>query len=93
MGGIITVIFGALAFLGYLFEFPFFSPVQSLRMVGRDLIAVVLGVIAIIGSNYAGTLAWSIGLIILGYIAGGLGGLLVLVGGILGLVASLVRKR
>jgi len=92
VGGIILVIFGIIGFLGYVLDFAFFAPVVSLRVVGRELIAIVLGIIAIIGSYYAGTLAWSIGLIILGYIASGLGGLLVLIGGILGLIASLVKK-
>ena len=92
VGGIILVIFGIIGFLGYLLDFAFFAPVFSIRAVGRELIAIILGIIAIIGSYYAGTLAWSIGLIILGYEAGGLGRLLVLIGGILGLVAALVKK-
>ena len=48
--------------------------------------------IAIVGSRSASTLVWAIVLIIVGIIGGGLGGLLVILGGLLGLVAALVKN-
>ncbi len=81
------VVFGGLSFLGLAFSIPFESPLRSLNILGRDLITVLFGVIAIIGSRQADKLGWAIALIIVGYLGGGIGGLLVLVGGILGLIA------
>jgi hypothetical protein len=51
-----------------------------------------MGVIAFIGARSVNTLVWAIVLIIIGFIGGGLGGLLVLLGGIFGLVTSLSKK-
>ena len=51
-----------------------------------------MGVIAIVGARSANTLVWVIVLIIVGATGGGLGGLLVLLGGIIGLIAFLSKK-
>jgi hypothetical protein len=54
------------------------------------IIEIILGIIAIIGARRATDLTWDIVLIVVGVIAGGLGGLLVLIGGIVGLVLRFV---
>jgi len=92
VGGILLLLFGGLAFLGVAFSFPLRSPLQSLNLLGRDLIPVILGIIAIVASKQAGKLGWAIVLIIVGYLGGGIGGLLVLVGGILGLISFLIKR-
>ncbi len=87
------VVFGGLSFLGLAFSILIESPLRSLSGLGliRDVITVIFGVVAIIGSRQVDRLGWAIVLIIVGYIGGGIGGLLVLVGGILGLVAYFYR--
>ncbi len=85
------IIFGGLAFLGLLSSFPLSSPLPALGPLSRDVFTVIVGIIAVIGSRYVRILGWSIALIVLGYIGGGLGGLLVLIGGILGLVSYFIR--
>lgn len=56
------------------------------------IMTLIMGVIAVVGARSASTLVWVIVLIIVGLIGGGLGGLLVLLGGIFGLIASLSKK-
>ncbi len=85
------VVFGGLSFLGLAISLPFRYPLGSLSGLVRDLITVILGVVAIIGSRQADKLGWAIVLIIVGILGGGIGGLLVLVGGILGLIAYSYR--
>jgi len=67
VGGILLVLFGGFAFLGLAFSLPFRSPLQSLNLLGRDLISVILGIISIVASKQAGKLEWAI-LIIVGYL-------------------------
>lgn len=94
VGGILMVLFGVLNLLELAFTIPFRSPLEDLNLISRGfgVIPIILGVVAIIGAKYSDTLLWSIVLIIIGYLGGGLGGLLVLVGGILGLVSVLIKK-
>jgi len=53
--------------------------------------ALVIGVICIIGSRYVSNLVWAIVLIILGFVAGNLGGSLLILGAILGLLSTLLK--
>lgn len=87
IGGILMILFGLLAFAmnfgGYYFYWGF---------AYGGIVTLIMGVIAIVGARSASTLVWAIVLIIVGLIGGGLGGLLVLLGGILGLIAALSKK-
>ena len=86
IGGIILVIQGILSFLRM--PFPLFVP-SIIGPIGGSywgIIEIILGIIAIYGAKRATDLTWDIVLIIVGVIAGGLGGLLVLIGGIVGLL-------
>ncbi len=87
LGGILMVLFGLLGFVVSLGAFLF-----SWGFAYGGIVTLIMGIIAIIGARSASTLVWAIVLIIVGLIGGGLGGLLVLLGGILGLVAALSRK-
>lgn len=91
IGGILLVLFSGLALLGFVFRIPFHSSLVNLDPLVYDFIGLVLGVVAILGSRQAGKLEWAIVLIIVGYLGGGFGGLLVLVGGVVGLVSRLVK--
>jgi hypothetical protein len=87
IGGILMVLLGLISFFG-IFRVFFFHWDFSYGAI----VTIVMGIIAIIGSRSASTLAWSIVLIIVGLIGGGIGGLLVVLGGLLGLIQYLTRK-
>lgn len=95
LGGILLVIFGLLSFIGYSTE-NFRSVLHwgffAYGDIG-DIVAIVCGVIAIIGAKSARTLVWAIVLIVVGVVGSGLGGLLVVLGGLLGLIAVATKKR
>ena len=91
VGGILMVIFGLLSLIGSSFEN--FGPFLHWGFAYGSIVTIICGVIAIIGAKSASTLVWAIVLIIVGLIGGGLGGLLVLLGGIIGLVIVLSKKR
>lgn len=57
------------------------------------IVSLVMGIIAIIGSRSVNTLVWAIILIIVGFIGGGIGGLLVILGGVIGLITILIKTR
>ena len=90
IGGILLVIFGLfhlIAFSGLaIFHFSFYAFAYA------GIVSIICGVIAIIGAKSASTLVWAIVLIIVGIIGGGLGGLLVVLGGLLGLIAVLTKN-
>ncbi len=85
IGGILMVIFGLLGLAVSAFGEPFFH----WGFAGGEILTLILGIVAIIGSSKASTLVWAVVLIIIGLLGGGIGGLLVLIGGVLGLVSSL----
>ncbi len=88
IGGIVMVVFGALALLRETFRAAFFG----WGFFNGGLVTLIGGVVAVIGASRVGSLLWSIVLIIVGLIGGGLGGLLVLIGAILGLVSNLAKR-
>lgn len=93
IGGILLIIFGLLSLLSIGFGGPsfFYWTVYSFAYSG--IVMIICGAIAIIGARSASHLVWAIILIIVGIIGGGLGGLLVILGGIVGLIASLTNKK
>ena len=82
IGGILMIILGLLGLIvdfgGFLFRWGFGFAYGS-------IIILVMGIIAVIGATSVNTLAWTIVLIVVGLVGGGLGGLLVALGGIFGL--------
>jgi len=89
VGGIIIVLSGALNLLGVTVELlrvteilPFFSGTI------RAIFHIIIGAVCIAGSKKVSTLTWAIILLILGLIAGNIGGTLVLVSAILGLIST-----
>lgn len=89
IGGIILLVLGIIGFLGFSFMLIFESPIHS--FYGFGLLAVILGIIAIVGHRHVNELIWAIVLIVVGFIGGGAGGLLVLLGGIFGLLSKYVK--
>ena len=90
IGGVILVIQGILSFLGMAFTLYVPSIIGPLGGSYWAIIEIILGIIAIIGAKRATDLTWDIILIVVGVIAGGLGGLLVLLGGIIGLLLRFI---
>ena len=89
LGGILLVILGLLSFA---YSGQNYGPVLHWSFAYGSIVAIICGIIAIIGSKSAATLVWAIVLIIVGIIGGGLGGLLVALGGILGLIVVITKK-
>jgi VanZ family protein len=80
-----VVLVGAIAMIalsiGNMFGLGMSLPVRSPLpdFYGHAVTALVLGLVAFVSSKNAGETVWGIVLIVIGYVGGGLGGLLVLV--------------
>lgn len=93
LGGIIIILFGLFDLLGVAFRV--FRDISLLSFLSGTLFAlvqIVIGIVCIIGSRFISKLVWAIILLILGIIAGTLGGSLVVIGAILGLVSTLLKS-
>ena len=91
VGGIIIVIFALLSIIGSPF-LAAFSVTSGLGALASGLVGLILGIICIIGSKFVGSLVWAIILLVLGIIAGGIGGVLVVIGALLGLISALTHN-
>jgi len=85
LGGIIII---ALS-LASLAHYPLYLPIQVPLggYVGIGVISLILGVVAVFGSKRVNELVWGIILMAVGFLTGGVGGLLALIGGLVGLLA------
>jgi hypothetical protein len=66
--------------------------VRSLGVVSSALIGLIVGALALVGSMQVSSPVWMIILIVLGYLVGSLGGILVFIGALIGLVTALVKS-
>jgi hypothetical protein len=89
IGGILLVLFGLVNLIGS--AFLIFSPIAFLSKSVYSLVEIVLGIICIIGSRMVKNITWAIILLILGIVAGGIGGTLVVLGALIGLLTKLVK--
>ncbi len=92
-GGIIIIVLG----LFELFElgvrvFQSISLLSFFSGTAGALVQIVIGIICAIGSRFVSKLVWAIVLLLLGIVAGTIGGTLVAFGAILGLVVILVKS-
>lgn len=84
IGGIIIVISGIFSVIGTpLFAYTVLGAVGAFF---SGIVQLILGIICIVRSKWVRSLTWAIILLVLGVIAGGIGGVLVAVGAILGLI-------
>jgi len=81
------IIFGLIGFFG-----SFGAYYLHWGFTYGGIVTLIMGIIAVIGAKSANTLVWAVILIIVGFIGGGIGGLLVLLGGIFGLVTTMSKK-
>ena len=89
IGGILLVVLSLLALVGYAISIP--VPWPGMHF-GFAFLPLILGIAAIILAirHLVTQLVWSIILIIIGFLAGGIGGILVLLGGLLGLIIHFI---
>jgi hypothetical protein len=92
IGGIVIIVFGLLALLGNSLGSAFSPAGYYITGAVYSIVAIIIGVICVIGSRSVGTLVWAIVLLVLGIISGGLGGALVILGALLGLVSIFVKS-
>jgi MFS superfamily sulfate permease-like transporter len=87
-GGIVIIILS----LARLANFPLYLPINVplAAYFGIGVISLILGVVAVFGSKRVNELLWGIVLMIVGFLAGGVGGLLALIGGLVGLLSRYV---
>ena len=78
--------------LAALLNFPLYLPFRSplAGYFGIGVVSLILGVVAVFGSKRVNELVWAIVLMVIGFLGGGLGGLLTLLGGLLGLLSRYV---
>jgi|SRR2546425_6112018 len=85
LGAVLEVVGG----LGGLFDLNF--RISSLGFLTGVVIAIIAGVVAFIGAGQISNAALNIILLILGYLAGGLGGILVILGALVALITKFVK--
>ncbi len=86
VGGVLLVAFGVVGLLGNAVYLPF-SALTTLGSATYNILISILGIGAIVVSKQTGTLAGAILLLIMGVVAGGVGGTLVFLGALLGLIS------
>ena len=92
IGGILIIVFGFLGLIGSSFGSAFSPAGYYVSGALYSVVAIIIGVICVIGSRSVGTLVWAIVLLVLGIVSGGIGGVLVILGALLGLVSILVKS-
>ena len=85
VGGLIIIALSIAALVNYPMQLPFHSPLSG--YLGIGVITLVLGIVTVFGSRRVNELVWAIVLMIVGFLSGGIGGLLTLLGGLLGLLS------
>ena len=78
VGGILMVILGLLGMLSYAVTMPFASPIGG--FFGAGIVTIILGIVAVVLSKRVNELLWAVVLVVIGFLGGGIGGLLVLIG-------------
>jgi chemotaxis signal transduction protein len=91
VGGIVLLIGAILQVIDVRSLLDLTPNVRSLSLFSSALIAILVGILALIGSTQVSSAVWCIILMVLGYLVGSLGGILVFIGELIGLVATLVK--
>lgn len=85
IGGILLILFGLFTVVGGSFDTRYLGISLSGSIFG-----IIVGLIALYARPHIGEPVWAVILAVLGYFAGGLGGLLVLIGSLIALVMHFV---
>lgn len=91
-GGVILVVAGMIAFVGGNVSSYVSSPLSGLNRSQEGVLAIVAGVLALSSYRQLRMTGWSVLMIVLGIITGGLGGILILVSGLVSLVVAHAEK-
>ena len=91
-GGVILVVAGMIEFVGGNVSPYTNSPLSGLERAQEGVLAIVAGVLALSGYRQLHMIGWSVLVIVLGIVAGGLGGILILVSGLVSLVVVHAEK-
>ena len=92
VGGLVLILGAVLDVVGGLrglFDLNF--RISSLGFLTGVVIAIIAGVVAFIGAGQISNVALNIILVVLGYLAGGLGGILVILGALVAIVTKFVK--
>ena len=87
IGGVLLVVTSLLALVGYTLSIP--VPLLGMSF-GFAFLPLILGIVAIIVAKRVTELVWAIILIVVGFLGGGIGGVLVLLGGLVGLLSRFI---
>jgi len=85
LGGIVIIVLSLAALVHYPIYIPLQIPLGG--YVGIGVISLILGVVAVFGSKRINQLVWGIVLMAVGFLAGGIGGMLAIIGGLIGLLS------
>jgi len=85
LGGILTIVLSLASLLHYPINLPFQVPLTGYFGIG--VISLILGVVAVLGSKRVNQLIWGVILLAVGFLVGGVGGLLAMLGGVAGLLS------
>jgi hypothetical protein len=91
VGGIVLLIGGLLQATGVGAVRDFATNLARIGSLTGIVVAVLVGILALVGSKEVANPAWSLILLILGIFVGSLGGILVFIGGLIGLIAHYVK--
>jgi len=88
VGGIVMVISGIASLIGM----TVLAPSALGYVSGGDILQMILGVAAFFLAKRVKELVWAVVLLVIGFIGGGIGGVLVVLGGIASLVAIFLKR-
>lgn len=92
IGGIILILGAVLQISSDLRGFLDLAPrIPSLGLLTSALVGILVGVLALVGAGQISNPAWSVILLVLGFLVGSLGGILVFIGALIALVATFVK--
>ena len=88
IGGVAVILLSLAALLNFAVILPFHSPLGGYFGIGA--VTLILGVVAVFGSKRVNELVWAVVVMVVGFLTGGIGGLLTLIGGLVGLLSRYV---
>jgi hypothetical protein len=88
VGGVVMAISGIASLIGM----TVLAPSALGYVSGGDLLQIVLGAASFLLAKRVKELVWAIVLLIIGFVGGGIGGVLVVLGGIASLVAIFLKR-
>jgi hypothetical protein len=91
VGGVVLLVGAVLQVIDVRSILDLTPSVRSLSLFTSALIGIFVGVLALIGASQVSSAVWCVILMVLGYLVGSLGGILIFIGALIGLVVTLVK--